>query len=108
MQETQNFFKPGTFAADPMFAAMVTMQVKELGKGYDGVMSRDQAEGLVLFNPRDAKLVRDASVSRVATRYLQASETDDWLHRAQDDDDDEDGESMPTDTSGHPDPGLSG
>jgi hypothetical protein len=37
-------------------------------------------------------------------RSIRGNQIDDWLHRAQDDDDDE--ESMPTDTSGHPDPGA--
>jgi len=48
-------FKPWQYSDDPMYAAVVTAEVKDLG--YDGVISDKAADGLVLFDPRKAKLV---------------------------------------------------
>ena len=48
-------FKPHEYSDSPMYAAVITNEAKELG--YDGVISDKRADGLVLFDPRKAKLV---------------------------------------------------
>ena len=48
-------FKPWEYSDSPMYASFITADVKELG--YDGVISDNQADGLVIFDARKAKLV---------------------------------------------------
>lgn len=45
------------YSDNPMYAPLLTTLVQELGKGYDGVISDNMADGLVLFDPRKAKLL---------------------------------------------------
>tara|TARA_Y100000310_G_scaffold307464_1_gene349564 strand:+ start:378 stop:833 length:456 start_codon:yes stop_codon:yes gene_type:complete len=60
-------FQPHQYSDSPMYAAVVTNSAKDLG--YDGVISDKVADGLVLFDPKKAKLIRDASAVRVAVRH---------------------------------------
>ena len=41
-------FEPWEYSNDPMFAGMMTMMAKE--KGYDGVVSDKEADGIVIFD----------------------------------------------------------
>ena len=52
-------FQPWEYSDDPMYAASITAEVKDLG--YDGVISDNRAEGLVLFDPSMATLVQKAT-----------------------------------------------
>ena len=44
------------YSADPMFAKAVTFELKRMG--YDGVVSDDKIEGLVIFEPKRVKKVK--------------------------------------------------
>ena len=44
------------YSADPMFAKAVTFELKRMG--YDGVVSDDKIEGLVIFDPKKVKKVK--------------------------------------------------
>ena len=48
-------FKPHEYSDSSMYAAIVTNKAKELG--YDGVISDNRADGLVLFDAQKATLV---------------------------------------------------
>ena len=48
-------FGPREYSNDPAYARIITKAVKDLG--YDGVVSDNQADGLVVFNPRKVKVV---------------------------------------------------
>jgi uncharacterized membrane protein (UPF0127 family)/shikimate kinase len=50
-------FKPWEYSDDPMYANVITNAVKKLG--YDGVVSDNPAEGLVLFDGKKAELASD-------------------------------------------------
>ncbi len=44
------------YSADPMFAKAVTFELKRMG--YDGVVSDDKIEGLVIFEPKKVKKIK--------------------------------------------------
>ena len=44
------------YSADPMFAKALTFELKKMG--YDGVVSDDKIEGLVIFEPRKVKKIK--------------------------------------------------
>ena len=44
------------YSADPMFAKAVTFELKKMG--YDGVISDDRIEGLVIFDDKKVKKVK--------------------------------------------------
>ena len=47
------------YSADPMFAGMLTMELKR--KGYDGAVSDDVATGIVIFDEKNIKeVMKDA------------------------------------------------
>ena len=48
-------FAPHEYSNDPGYARIVTKAVKDLG--YDGVVSDNQADGLVVFDPRKLKII---------------------------------------------------
>ena len=48
-------FQPWEYSDDPMYAAAITFEVEELG--YEGVISDNPAEGLVIFNPSSDVMV---------------------------------------------------
>ena len=50
-------FAPHEYSNDPGYSRAITREVKALG--YDGVISDNQADGLVVFNPREVKIVED-------------------------------------------------
>ena len=52
-------FKPWEYSDDPAYARIITEAVKALG--YDGVVSDNQADGLVVFNPRKVKVIEEDS-----------------------------------------------
>jgi 8-oxo-dGTP pyrophosphatase MutT (NUDIX family) len=64
-------FKPWEYSDSSMYAAIVTNEAKALG--YDGVISEKVADGLVLFEPRKAKLVTEASASKDRMLLLKRS-----------------------------------
>jgi hypothetical protein len=49
-------FHPWEYSDDPMYALMLTDKVRSLG--YDGVISDKLADGLVIFNAKNAKKVK--------------------------------------------------
>jgi len=49
-------FKPWEYSDDPMFARIVTIEAKQ--RGFDGVIGDQVAEGICVFDPRKAKLVK--------------------------------------------------
>jgi hypothetical protein len=48
-------FQPWEYSDDPMFGGMLTMGLKD--KGYDGAVSDNQAEGIVIFDPKNVEEV---------------------------------------------------
>lgn len=50
-------FEPHEYAGDRMFARIITNKAKELG--YDGVASDSLAEGIVVFDPKNVKKVKE-------------------------------------------------
>ena len=44
------------YSADPMFAKAITYEMKKMG--YDGVVSDDRIEGLVIFDDKKVKKVK--------------------------------------------------
>ena len=44
------------YSADPMFAKAVTFELKRMG--YDGVVSDDKIEGIVIFEPKKVKKIK--------------------------------------------------
>ena len=52
-------FEPWESSDDPAYARIITETVKALG--YDGVVSDNQADGLVVFNPRKVKVIEEDS-----------------------------------------------
>jgi len=48
-------FAPHEYSNDPAYARIVTKAVKDLG--YDGVISDNQADGLVVFDPRKLEII---------------------------------------------------
>jgi len=48
-------FQPWEYSDDPMFGGMLTMGLKD--KGYDGAVSDNPAEGIVIFDPKNVEEV---------------------------------------------------
>ena len=50
---------PFDYYGDPVYAKTVTSKAKR--KGYDGIVSDSLAEGIVVFDPKNVKRVKDES-----------------------------------------------
>ena len=52
-------FDPSQYSGDKMYARIITSNAKRAG--YDGIVSDNLAEGIVVFDPKNVKQVKDES-----------------------------------------------
>jgi len=71
--KAQMGFQPWEYSADPMFAGMLTMMLKD--KGYDGVVSDNVATGIVIFDENNVTQSTNEDIEPASQEEWEAEST---------------------------------